>query len=162
MHLARVESPIGTLTLVSEDGLSLSGLYSEGNRFTQKLRGHEDFELPLFRTVAAQLAEYFNGKSVTFDVPVSLSGSLLDLEVWQELRLVGFGEGINLADFARRIRRPQSLKEVAAAIYRNPVAVIVPSHRILGLPVSQYSDPAVTKLLAIEGIPAPQPELSLA
>jgi methylated-DNA-[protein]-cysteine S-methyltransferase len=79
-----------------------------------------------------QLDEYFQGRRRKFEVPLMLRGTPFQKRVWAALRKVPFGRTLSYGGIARSIGRPYSGRAVGGANHRNPVAIIVPCHRIIG------------------------------
>ncbi|MCU0277170.1 MAG: methylated-DNA--[protein]-cysteine S-methyltransferase [Acidobacteria bacterium] len=79
-----------------------------------------------------QLDEYFHGKRRKFEVPLMLRGTPFQKRVWAALRKVPFGRTLSYGGIARSIGRPYSGRAVGGANHHNPVAIIVPCHRIIG------------------------------
>lgn len=125
-----VTSPIGDLLLTS-DGEALTGLQMEGpggHRPDPQWVSDEE------RLAAAsrQLAEYFRGERTTFDLPLAPRGTPFQREVWAALRNIPYGRTESYGAVARRIGRPKAIRAVGAANGRNPIAIIVPCHRVIG------------------------------
>ena len=79
------------------------------------------------------LGRYFGGNLAALDtVPVELNGTPFQKRVWQALRRIPFGSTISYAELARRIGSPSAIRAVGTANGANPVAVIVPCHRVIG------------------------------
>ncbi|MCU1493273.1 MAG: methylated-DNA (protein)-cysteine S-methyltransferase [Acidimicrobiaceae bacterium] len=126
-----VASPIGALTLVATDGV-LSGLFMERQRH---LPSDEVFGQPdaaPFDEAMRQLHEYFDGGRTQFDLPIALSGSPFQVEVWLALRDIPYGETISYGELAGRIGRPKASRAVGLANGRNPISIVVPCHRVVG------------------------------
>ncbi|MBM3296943.1 MAG: methylated-DNA--[protein]-cysteine S-methyltransferase, partial [Candidatus Aminicenantes bacterium] len=87
---------------------------------------------PLTRECARQLLEYFDGKRRHFDIPLELKGTDFEVAVWKRLLRVPFGQTASYKEIAAAIKRPAAFRAVGAANGRNPIAVIVPCHRIIG------------------------------
>ena len=81
---------------------------------------------------ATELLEYFAGKRRAFDVPVSPRGTAFQRAVWDELARTPYGETRTSAQLASALGVPGSYRAVGAAVRRNPVAVLVPDHRVVG------------------------------
>ena len=81
---------------------------------------------------ATELLEYFAGKRRAFDVPVSPRGTAFQRAVWDELARTPYGETRTSAQLASALGDPGSYRAVGAAVRRNPVAVLVPDHRVVG------------------------------
>jgi methylated-DNA-[protein]-cysteine S-methyltransferase len=82
--------------------------------------------------VARQIAEFFAGKRQEFDFPLAPKGSEFQKRVWAELVKIPFGETISYGELARRIGNPAASRAVGRANATNPIAVIVPCHRVIG------------------------------
>jgi methylated-DNA-[protein]-cysteine S-methyltransferase len=131
MVYTMLESPIGELLLVG-DGDSLHGLYMQQGRTAIEVgAGWEMAEEP-FAEVSAQLAQYFAGRRTRFDVRLVMTGSPFQRRVWNELQQIPYGESISYGELARRIDVPSAARAVGIANGRNPIAVIVPCHRVIG------------------------------
>ena len=81
---------------------------------------------------AIQLEQYFAGERTEFDLELELDGTPFERRVWEEVRAIPYGETATYAEIARRIGRPGACRAVGRANGRNPVAVIVPCHRVVG------------------------------
>jgi len=79
-----------------------------------------------------QLAEYFAGKRRDFDLTLAPRGTEFQQEVWAALRTIPFGATCCYADIAERIGRPSAMRAVGAANGKNPIAIVVPCHRVIG------------------------------
>lgn len=123
-----IESPIGKVTLVATDG-TLSGVYLEENRGLPELgdRTSEGFE-----KIAQQFGEYFAGERTTFDLPIHAEGNGLQRRVWQGLATIPYGETRSYAELAEQVGLGHVVRAVGAANGQNPLAIVVPCHRVIG------------------------------
>lgn len=131
MRYTVVEAPIGGLLLLS-DGASLTGLYLEsqdGRLEPDGLWVRDDSSL---KAAVEQLAAYFAGDLRRFDVPLAPRGTEFQRRVWDALRAVPFGTTVSYAELARRIGMPRAARAVGLAVGRNPIAIIIPCHRVVG------------------------------
>ncbi len=80
----------------------------------------------------AQLEEYFAGRRKQFDLPLDLEGTEFEKRCWQALLAIPFGETRSYADVARAIGSPKACRAVGLANRNNPVAIVVPCHRVIG------------------------------
>jgi methylated-DNA-[protein]-cysteine S-methyltransferase len=87
-----------------------------------------ELEKEIFR----QLDAYFRGELQEFDLPFFATGTVFQLMVWEELLKIPYGETITYGTLAKRIDRPKASRAVGGALNKNPVAVIVPCHRVIG------------------------------
>jgi len=81
---------------------------------------------------ARQLAEYFAGGLQTFDLPLAISGTDFQREVWLALPRIPYGETASYGELARRLGRSDAARAVGAANGANPVSIILPCHRVVG------------------------------
>jgi methylated-DNA-[protein]-cysteine S-methyltransferase len=79
-----------------------------------------------------QLSAYFTGERLEFDLPLAPRGTAFQREVWKTLREIPPGETQSYGDVARAIGRPSASRAVGAANGRNPIAIVVPCHRVIG------------------------------
>jgi O-6-methylguanine DNA methyltransferase len=87
--------------------------------------------LPL-QIATDELKRYLSGERVQFSCPLDLHGTPFQLMVWRELCNIPYGETRSYRDIARAISRPSAVRAVGAANGANPVAIIVPCHRVVG------------------------------
>ena len=80
---------------------------------------------------ATELLEYFAGKRVAFDVPLDPEGTEFQKSVWEALSRVPFATSVTSGDIAHKLGKPKSYRAVGAAVRENPLAVIVPDHRVV-------------------------------
>lgn len=91
-------------------------------------------EVPVrLQTAILQLNEYFYGKRTAFDFPMNPSGTFFQKKVWQELQQVPFGKTLSYLELSKRLGNPKAIRAVAAANAKNPLWVVVPCHRIIGI-----------------------------
>lgn len=81
---------------------------------------------------AAQLREYLAGERTDFDLPLRPHGNEFEQAVWAELLRIPYGETTSYGEIARRIGHPGSARAVGRANGRNPIAIVVPCHRVIG------------------------------
>jgi methylated-DNA-[protein]-cysteine S-methyltransferase len=127
-----VDSPIGPLRLVATDGV-LTGLYMDAQRHLpdEAAFGVRDDDGP-FAEVVRQLGEYFAGERTDFDLPLHLEGTDFQRRVWAALREVPYGETWTYGQLAAHIGSPGASRAVGLANGRNPIAIVVPCHRVVG------------------------------
>ncbi len=131
MLYTTVDSPIGELLLVG-DGTSLHRLSMQHGRRPLRRDPSWTRDGAAFADVARQLEEYFTGARRAFDIPLTLNGNPFEQRVWDELLTIPYGETASYGAIARRVGSPEAARAVGLANGRNPVAVIVPCHRVIG------------------------------
>jgi methylated-DNA-[protein]-cysteine S-methyltransferase len=124
------QSPIGKLTLAAT-AAGLSGLHFETSSHPPVTQDWHE-ERARFSIVMRQLDEYFANKRHHFDLDLDLSGTDFQRRVWHALRAIPYGTTISYGELARRIGDGKASRAVGLANGRNPVAVIVPCHRVIG------------------------------
>ena len=131
------DSPIGRLTAAERGGrVCLLHFGADGPgidaMFERWYPGEPRARQPL-PAVDAMLRRYFEGRLDVLDtIPVELNGTPFQKQVWQALRRIPSGTTISYAELARRIGSPAAVRAVGTANGANPVAVIVPCHRVIG------------------------------
>ena len=133
MIYTTIDSPVGEL-LLAGDGVRLSRLafLGPGARRPVALGAAGRREDGGFAAVREQLEQYFAGSRRTFDVELALQGSEWELGVWAALRAIPYGQTRSYGDIARRLCTVRAARAVGLANGRNPVAIIVPCHRVVG------------------------------
>jgi methylated-DNA-[protein]-cysteine S-methyltransferase len=82
--------------------------------------------------VAREIEEFFAGERRTFEFPLAPKGTGFQKSVWAELMKIPFGETISYGELARRLGNPAASRAVGRANATNPIALIVPCHRVIG------------------------------
>jgi methylated-DNA-[protein]-cysteine S-methyltransferase len=126
-----MDSPIGELLLLG-DGDALRGLYMQAGRNPIRINPRWLRDAEAFAGIREQLEQYFAGERTTFDIPMHLEGTAFQRTVWHELTQIPYGETISYGELAKRIGRPDRARAVGTANGQNPIAVIVPCHRVIG------------------------------
>jgi methylated-DNA-[protein]-cysteine S-methyltransferase len=128
---ATIDSPIGALTLTSQDG-SLTGIQMHEQRHLKAVpAGYRRDEAGLAYAIA-QLNAYFAGELHDFDLPTTMRGTEFQQRVWAALCEIPYGETISYGELARWVGNPKASRAVGLANGRNPVAIVVPCHRVIG------------------------------
>ena len=123
MFYTQYRSPVGLLTLVS-DGTALTGL-----RFGPC--SEPAARLPLFEDAVAWLDVYFSGRDPGPVPPLLPAGTAFQQRVWRELRAIPFGGTASYGAVARAVGCG-SARAVGRAVHNNPVALMIPCHRVVG------------------------------
>ncbi|MDE3059818.1 MAG: methylated-DNA--[protein]-cysteine S-methyltransferase [Pseudomonadota bacterium] len=133
LYYKTVSSPVGPLRLVaSEKGLS-AVLFHDGCGSRRAFGAMEESDQhPLLRVVEKQLAEYFSGKRRAFDLPLDMQGTVFQIKAWRQLQKIPYGETISYGEQAKRLGDAKKARAAGMANGRNPLAIIVPCHRVIG------------------------------
>jgi methylated-DNA-[protein]-cysteine S-methyltransferase len=131
VHYGHIESPIGRLILAGDDRGVRFLLFAKGRRPVVPPSDWQADPRPL-KEPARQLAAYFKGTLREFDVAVEPEGTPFQRQVWTALRAIPFGATISYGELARRIGNPRAVRAVGLANGSNPIAIIIPCHRVIG------------------------------
>lgn len=112
--------------MTEEEG-ALTGLY-----FGRLSRPGEAGPTALLEEAVRQLREYFAGQRREFDLPLRLRGTAFQMQVWQALQAIPYGEVRTYGEIARAIGKPKACRAVGMANHNNPISIIVPCHRVVG------------------------------
>jgi methylated-DNA-[protein]-cysteine S-methyltransferase len=123
-----IDSPLGSLRLVAR-GASLTHVALPGGTVPDAV---EDRSHRILAAAAAQLDAYFSGTLVAFELPVAPPGTVFQRRAWDELCRIPYGATISYGEQARRVGRPHAARAVGAANGKNPIAIVVPCHRVIG------------------------------
>ena len=123
MYYTRYDSPVGPLTLRS-DGTALTGLGFEACEEAPS-------SLPLFDDACAWLDAYFSGRDPGPTPPLSPKGTAFQRRVWKELLTIPFGETASYGEIACSVGC-RSARAVGQAVHNNPIALMIPCHRVIG------------------------------
>jgi len=124
-YQASFESPVGFLILKSDGQAITSISFSE-------IDLQEQNSCAVLETCKEQLDGYFSGKSLAFDLPLSPEGTEFQQKVWTELMKIPYGETITYMEMAIRLGDPKCIRAAGTANGKNPIAIIIPCHRVIG------------------------------
>jgi methylated-DNA-[protein]-cysteine S-methyltransferase len=127
-------SPVGKLKLVASDKGLIAVLWENDKpnrvRLGELVKKHSH---PVLMEAERQLGEYFEGKRRSFSVALDMRGTPFQKNVWEALLAIPFGETRSYRDIAKKLGNPEATRAVGAANGRNPISIIVPCHRVIGL-----------------------------
>lgn len=131
-----MESPVGKIWIfASTDGIHALGWDKklEQKKIQKDLSHwkHSPHNL-LIKKCKKQLKEYFAGKRTTFDLPLALVGTNFQQEAWEALQKIPFAQTISYQEQAFRLGDKKKCRAVGMANSKNPVAIVVPCHRVIG------------------------------
>ena len=134
MYYTVLGSPVGQLLLAGE-GEKLSRLsFLEGRDSPITISTEWTQDDSRFNHVATQLKEYFRGVRKEFDIPLDIGNDRpgFSRRVWSQLRKIPYGETCSYRTIAERVGRPKAYRAVGQANHRNPIAIVIPCHRVIG------------------------------
>ena len=120
-------SPIGSLTLYA-DGFSLTGLIPG----EPELHGMDMENLSIFDCARSWLDAYFSGNPIPMDFPLCPAGTDFQRRVWALLPAIPYGQTLSYGAIARQLGENMSAQAVGQAVGKNPIAIIIPCHRVVG------------------------------
>jgi len=128
-----VPSPIGPLKLVASNRGLVGILWQNDNpRRVRLAELVERAEHPVLVRTEKELNEYFTGMRSGFTVPLDMRGTPFQRQVWEALLGIPFGETRTYGQLAIQLGNPKATRAVGAANGRNPIAILVPCHRVIG------------------------------
>ena len=130
IHYRTIDSPIGPLTLAGR-GSALTNLRMVDQTYEPSRDGWSP-EPGAFADVIDQLSAYFAGELTEFDVELDLRGTDFQRRVWKALLTIPYGETRSYGEIAEQIGAPGAARAVGLANGHNPIAIIVPCHRVIG------------------------------
>ncbi len=148
LYFYEYDSPVGRLRLVEEENaliaLSLAGKSQPGAFLRRGELTYEQLgarlietgaiwqETPCLREAHDQLVEYFAGKRREFTIPLRPTGTDFQQRVWQALQTIPYGETRSYGQIAAQIGSPKASRAVGSANHYNPIAIMIPCHRVIG------------------------------
>jgi methylated-DNA-[protein]-cysteine S-methyltransferase len=147
-----MDSPVGRLRLVADEA-GLRRLEFDKHGFSEAPADWRE-DARALREVSSQLAAYFAGRLKVFDFPLAPEGTPFQLQVWERLLEIPYGETVSYGTLAQRVGNPAASRAVGLANGRNPIAIVIPCHRVIGSngTLTGYGGglPNKQKLLALE------------
>ena len=134
LYSTRWHSPVGELLLVCHEQ-ALCGCWFGDQQGIPTWTGlaQEKPDHRLLAQVCSQLQAYFDGQRREFELPLDDShGTPFQRAVWQALRQLRYGQTVSYGELARMLERPRAVRALGAAVGRNPLAILLPCHRVIG------------------------------
>ena len=128
-----MDSPVGELRIVEQEGTITAIEFSPFRDHDGRPRGDRDDEHPLLVEARRQLGAYFDRDLEEFDLPLAPVGTTFQMAVWDQLRLIGYGETASYGQIAHQLGKTNTAsRAVGLANGRNPLAIVIPCHRVIG------------------------------
>ncbi|MEM7185099.1 MAG: methylated-DNA--[protein]-cysteine S-methyltransferase [Bacteroidota bacterium] len=126
METTYLESPLGVLEIKGDEEGLASIRFLDSNEPTSS-------EIPeVLLPAVMQLKEYFNKSRTEFDLPLSPEGTQFQQEVWKKLMEIPFGKTQTYQKLANELGDPKVIRAAASANGKNPIAIVIPCHRVIG------------------------------
>ncbi|MCB1317389.1 MAG: methylated-DNA--[protein]-cysteine S-methyltransferase [Leptospiraceae bacterium] len=132
-YYAKIAVPIGELLIVS-DGTHIIRINMDNQKYAADIQDNWELnaELPIIARAIAQFQSYFAGELKTFDLSLNTEGTAFQQRVWRALATIPFGHTVSYGELARRIGNPGASRAVGLANGKNPIAIVLPCHRVVG------------------------------
>ncbi len=128
---ALIDSPIGPLTITAAGGV-LTGVHMHEQRHFPQIPADARPDSAALAHVVEQLGAYFAGERLGFELEMDMHGTEFQRRVWASLCEIPYGETISYGELARWVGNPKASRAVGLANGRNPIAIVVPCHRVIG------------------------------
>ncbi len=139
INIAKISTPLGPMYAgASERGLCFlefadrKMIDHQIEQLQQRMKARfVQTTTPVLNTTESQLEEYFSGKRQDFDIPLDVSGTPFQVQAWQGLQKIPYGETRSYQQQAERLGKPKAVRAVASANAKNHIAIIIPCHRVI-------------------------------
>ncbi|MFB2539729.1 MULTISPECIES: methylated-DNA--[protein]-cysteine S-methyltransferase [unclassified Acinetobacter] len=147
LYQHNIDSPVGTIRILASEQHLYAILWqheSSGRALTDLIHTNQaqygdamlqDIPTPaknILDSTQQQLLEYFQKQRQIFDIPMQFVGTDFQIQVWQQLQQIAYGETCSYMDIANRLNNPKAIRAVGVAIGKNPISIMVPCHRVIG------------------------------
>ncbi|NND61624.1 MAG: methylated-DNA--[protein]-cysteine S-methyltransferase [Flavobacteriaceae bacterium] len=126
MELAYMNTPIGNIE-IKGNNFGISSI-----QFVEEAVSSSESVPDSLQNVMTQLREYFSNNRASFDIKLNPEGTDFQNKVWQELQQIPFGKTTSYQKMANRLGDPKVIRAAASANGKNPIAVVIPCHRVIG------------------------------
>lgn len=134
LYFKEMKSPVGHLKLVAHDQALVAVLWENEKLNRVKLAElKQDYSHPILQKTEQQLLEYFSGQRKKFDLILDFQGTEFQKSVWNALLQIPFGETRSYKQIAESIGNVKAVRAVGAANGKNPISIIAPCHRVIGV-----------------------------
>ncbi|MFC6051807.1 glycosyltransferase [Acinetobacter sp. Ac_877] len=134
LYFKEMKSPVGHLKLVAHDQALVAVLWENEKLNRVKLAElKQDYSHPILQKTEQQLLEYFSGQRKIFDLALDFYGTEFQKSVWNALLQIPFGETRSYKQIAESIGNVKAVRAVGAANGKNPISIIAPCHRVIGV-----------------------------
>ncbi|MDG1771375.1 MAG: methylated-DNA--[protein]-cysteine S-methyltransferase [Luminiphilus sp.] len=128
-YSSQIDSPLGVLNIMgSAQAIEGVGWMTHGTTPTNSATE----SCPLIDECANQLRAYFDGRLTKFDVPLAPAGTPYQRRVWQGLQDIPYGQTVSYGQLSQALQPPSGPRAVGSAVGRNPIALLLPCHRVIG------------------------------
>jgi methylated-DNA-[protein]-cysteine S-methyltransferase len=132
IYRAEITSPLGILRIVSDDHALLQVRFTDEDPATFEMSTDQEARPAILTSSIHQLEEYFAGTRREFDLKLAPKGTDFQGRTWETLTSIPYGKTISYLDLARLLGDELSIRAAASANGKNPIAIIIPCHRVIG------------------------------
>jgi methylated-DNA-[protein]-cysteine S-methyltransferase len=125
-----MDSPLGELEVSANFNGLLSVLFVKTKE--HEIPRHDVTTNNITEEIKMQMKQYFNNDLQQFDIPLAINGTAFQTRVWKELCNVPYGKTISYLTLAKKLGDEKCIRAAASANGKNPLAVVVPCHRVIG------------------------------
>lgn len=127
-----INTPVGAiLVVVSDSGVTRID-FVDRNQEIGLARDDSHVQHPILMDALAQLSQYFEGTRTTFSLPLNLGGTEFQQQAWLALARIPYGQTVTYSEQAASIGRPRAVRAIGTANSKNPIAIVLPCHRVIG------------------------------
>jgi methylated-DNA-[protein]-cysteine S-methyltransferase len=132
-YFTHFDSPMGAMLAIATDD-AITDLHIVSGKYVPKFDDSwiDSPKLPVFLQLRRELGEYFAGQRKTFEVRLAPEGTEFQRAAWNALTKIPFGQTRSYGEQAAAIGKPKAVRAIGAANGRNPIAIVVPCHRVIG------------------------------
>lgn len=124
-YIRLIHTPLGKMIAAADEN-AITSL-----DFTNKSELIQNSDTPLLIRLEEEMHEYFAGKRKVFTLPLNPHGTLFQKQIWETLLTIRYGETISYTQEAEHFGNPKAVRAVASANGRNPIAILIPCHRVI-------------------------------
>lgn len=128
MYICTYTTPVGLIRISEEQGAITHITYNLDKPPTNSI----EKPTALLEEAHRQLQEYFSGQRKIFDLPLAPCGTPFQQKIWAALQTIPYGQTASYKDIATKIGNPQACRAVGMANNKNPIAIVIPCHRVIG------------------------------
>ncbi len=134
IYYQKLQTNLGDIHIAADDNNLLAVTYASGNweRIKKGLGQVANKRNKITQKTVSQLREYLAKKRIEFDLPITFTGTDFQIQTWQALLTIPYGETRSYSEQAELIGRPKAVRAVGGTNGLNPIGIIVPCHRVIG------------------------------
>jgi methylated-DNA-[protein]-cysteine S-methyltransferase len=134
IYTRTMDTPLGSM-LAAAEGEALTGLWFIGQKYFPRdaAKWTQRPDDPVFKALRLWLTDYFGKKNPRWQAPLEPRGTPFQRKVWKRLREIPYGEITSYGSIAAGIGSEKAAQAVGGAVGRNPVSLVIPCHRVLGV-----------------------------